>query len=399
MQRLSRRAAAISPAPTLAIAAKAKRMAAKGIDVISFSTGEPDFDTPTLIADAGIDAIRGGKTHYTDARGTPALRQAVASMFQREHGIESDPERVLVSAGGKQSIFYLLASILDPGDEVVLQAPYWVSYPSMISINDGTPVVVETSVAAGFKMSASDLENAMTEQTKCIILNSPSNPTGAMYTEGEIRAFVEIARNHDCFLLSDELYARIIYGEVSHYSPASDATAADRILTVNGVSKSWAMTGWRIGFATGPADVIAAAGAIQSQVASNPCSISQAAAVTAIEQGDEEAERLRQAFEVRRTLMAEGLGRIDDVQWTMPDGAFYFFVDISRYFGPQFRDGLAIADSLLEEEALAFVPGIAFGEPSGIRLSYACSNEDIVRGTERLARGLGRIAAANGTGA
>lgn len=393
--RISRLAASIEPAPTLAIAAKAKRMRAEGIDVVSFSTGEPDFDTPSPIAEAGVEAIRSGFTHYTDARGIPELREAVATMFTEEYGVTTDPDRTLVSAGGKQSIFFLLAAILDPGDEVIVQAPYWVSYPSMVRLNGGVPRIVDTTLESSYKMSSESLRGAINGRSRCLILNSPCNPTGTMYSEEEIRELVGIAVDHGLYVLSDELYAILRYDDHAHFSPGSVDAYADHILTVNGVSKAWAMTGWRIGFATGPADVLAAAGAMQSQVASNPCSISQKAALLAVRDGHDAAVSMKDAFDRRRKLMASKLDEIPDLGWTMPAGAFYFFVDCAPFIGKAFGSTLEIAASLLETEAVAIVPGEAFGAPTGFRLSYACSDEDIVRGMDRLSVGLKRIATAN----
>ncbi len=390
-RRISARAAEIKPAQTLAIAARAKEMIREGIDVVSFSTGEPDFDTPSRVAQAGIDAIKDGFTHYTDASGIPALREAVAHSFTSRNGVPSSAETVLVSSGGKHAIYNVLAAILDPGDEVIIPTPYWVSYPSLVQLNGGVPRLLKTTIENRYKMSPKDLEACVSERTRCIILNSPSNPTGVMYSEEEIRQFAEIAKEHDCYVLSDELYERIIHGSVAHFSIGSIQSIADHVITVNGVSKAWAMTGWRIGYAPGPRDVIKAAAAIQSQTASNPCSISQRAALKAVTDGETEAAELCAAFHRRKSLMLEGLTRIERIRYTEPDGAFYFFVDISGILRGELSSSLQVSERLLEGEALALVPGVAFGDDHGLRLSYACSDEEIVEGMARLKRGLDAI--------
>ena len=390
-RRVSTRAAQIKPAQTLAIAARAKEMARNGIDVISFSTGEPDFDTPSRVAQAGIDAINDGFTHYTDASGIPELRSAIAESFTSRNGIPSSAESVLVSSGGKHAIYNVLAAILDPGDEVIIPTPYWVSYPSLVQLNGGIPRMLKTTIENRYKMSPADLREAMSERTRCIILNSPSNPTGTMYSEEEIRQFADIAKEHDCYVLSDELYERIIHGSISHFSIGSIENVADSVITINGVSKAWAMTGWRIGYATGPLDVIKAAAAIQSQTASNPSSISQRAALKAVSDGEKEAADLCAAFHRRKGLMLEGLERVDRIKYMEPDGAFYFFVDISGILGGEITSSLHVSERLLEEEALALVPGVAFGDDHGLCISYACSDDEIVKGMERFKRGLDTI--------
>ena len=393
LRRLSQRASEIRPAPTLAIASRARRMRLEGIDVVSFSTGEPDFDTPESIAAAGIEAIRSGFTHYTDATGIPELRAAVARKFVEENGVPSTAETVMVSSGGKHAIFNVLAAIVDPGDNVIVQSPYWVSYPSLVSILGGTPRILDTTFESGYRMTPEQLRSAIDERTRCIILNSPSNPTGVMYSPDELRTFAEIAREHGCYILSDELYEKIVYGTVEHFSVGSIEGLSDLVITVNGVSKAWAMTGWRIGYATGPADVIRAAGAIQSQTTSNPTSISQVAALAALTDGVDEAERLRQAFERRRGLVLEEMRDIEGFRFVPPDGAFYVYADISRLLGDRFSGSVDFSEYLLVDHAVAVVPGLAFGNDSGIRISYACSDEDIRKGMQRIREGVQRLVA------
>ena len=386
-RRLSERAKIIKPAQTLAIAARAKGMLKEGIDVVSFSTGEPDFDTPRSISEVGIEAINSGFTHYTDAKGIPELRQAVAEKFQKENGIPSTADTVLVSSGGKHSLFNAMMSIINPGDEVIIPAPYWVSYPEMVSLLGGKPVVINTNAEDRFKISLDQLREAITPATRAMIINSPSNPTGSMYTPDELREMALVAADAGIFVISDELYERIIYGTVEHFSVGSLPELKDLAITVNGVSKAWAMTGWRIGFMTGPEDIMRAASAIQSQTTSNPCSISQKAALEAVVNGKDEAERLRNAFAGRRELMGSLLAEIPGITYPVPDGAFYYYINAESYRSERTPDSIALAEYLLIEHHVALVPGAAFGDDRGFRLSYACSDEDIKKGVERLARG------------
>ena len=386
--RLSDRAELIKPAQTLAIAARATAMKKEGIDVISFSTGEPDFNTPQDISAVGIEAINSGFTHYTDAKGIVELRKAVAEKFVSENGIPATPDTVLVSSGGKHSLFNGLMSIINPGDEVLIPAPYWVSYPEMVTLLGGKPVILETSAADRFKVTADQIREGITPKTRALILNSPSNPTGSMYTPDELKEFGTIIEEAGIYVISDELYEKIIYGTVEHFSIGSLPELADLAITINGVSKAWAMTGWRIGFMTGPADVLKAAGAIQSQTTSNPCSISQKAALEAILHGSEDAERLRQKFEKRRELMGSLLKEIPDISYPIPDGAFYYFIDAEEYRTDRTPDSIALAEYFLVNYHVAIVPGEAFGDDRGFRLSYACSDEDIQNGVERIAEGL-----------
>lgn len=389
--RLSDRAQLIKPAQTLAIAARATAMRKEGIDVVSFSTGEPDFNTPEGICAVGIEAITSGFTHYTDAGGIVELRRAVAEKFVAENGIPATAETVLVSSGGKHSIFNAMMAIINPGDEVIIPAPFWVSYPEIVMLLGGTPVILETSASDRYKVSLDQFRDAMTPKTKAIIINSPSNPTGTMYTPEELTAVGRLAADAGVYLISDELYEKIIYGSVPHFSPGSLPELADLAITINGVSKAWAMTGWRIGFMTGPADVVGAAAAIQSQTTSNPSSISQKAALEAILHGADAAEGLRQSFAKRRELMGSLLAEIPGIAYPIPDGAFYYFIDAEEYRTERTPNSIALAEHLLVNHHLAIVPGEAFGDDRGFRLSYACSDEDIRKGMERLARGLAEL--------
>lgn len=390
-KRIAGRMDHVKPATTLAIASRAKQMIREGKDVVSFSTGEPDFDTPTVIGDAGVEAIRSGFTHYTDASGILELRQAVAEKFTSDNGIPTTPNNVLVSSGGKHSLFNVMMALLDPGDEVVIPAPYWISYPEMVSLLGGTPVRVETHPEDNYRMTADQLREAVSPKTKVLIINSPSNPTGMMYTEDRLAEFAEIAASVDAFIISDELYEHIIYADIDHFSIGSIPEMRNRTITINGVSKAYAMTGWRIGYMTGPEDVVAAASAAQSQTTSNPCSISQKAALTALTSGTEDIERMRKAFEGRRGLMGSALREIPGLSFPEPDGAFYYFIDVSSYFNDEMQNSARLAEYLLNEHLVATVPGSAFGDDRGVRLSYACSDEDIRKGCARLAEGLSRL--------
>ena len=387
-RRLSRRALDIAESATLSVAAQAQKMRAEGIHVVSLSTGEPDFPTPEPIKQAGIEAINANFTRYTQSEGILELREAIARKFTEQNAIPTDAANVLVSSGGKHSIFNALTAICDPGDEVIIPAPYWVSYPEMVRLVGAEPVIVATSVADRYKLSPALLSAAITPRTRAFIINSPSNPTGVIYSPDELRALAEVIASSGAYLISDELYEKIIYDGNTHFSLGSLPSLRETAITVNGVSKAYAMTGWRIGYMTGPRDVIAAAAKIQSQVTSNPSSISQKAALAAITGGTADVERMARAFERRRDLICELLGAIPDVEFPRPDGAFYIFMDVSAYYTAEVTDSLALSDYLLRRHHVATVAGCAFGDDSAIRLSYACSEEDIREGVARIARGL-----------
>ncbi len=390
-RRLSQRASAVGESATLAVAAEAKRMQAEGIHIVSFSTGEPDFPTPDIIKEAGIAAIEGNFTRYTQSEGIPELRRAAAEKFTRENDIPTEPSEVLISVGGKHSIFNALMSIVDDGDEVILQAPYWTSYPELVRLAGGIPVVIPTSPEERYKIDAARLRMAITPRTRAIILNSPSNPTGVMYSPDELREMAEAIAEAGIYVISDELYEKIVYDGNRHFSIGSVPSLRDLAITVNGVSKAFSMTGWRIGYMRGPSDVIAAASRMQSQVTSNPASISQRAALAALTQVTDEVETMVAAFARRRELISGLVSEIPDVSFPRPDGAFYLFIDVRAYFCDQAPDDVQLARYLLREHHIATVPGSAFGDPAGIRLSYACSEQDIVEGVARIRRGLDRL--------
>lgn len=387
-RRLSARASAVGESATLAVAAEAKRMQAEGIHIISFSTGEPDFPTPDVVKRAAIAAIEGNFTRYTQSEGIPELRRAVAEKFMRENDIPALPSEVLVSAGGKHSIFNALMAVVDEGDEVILPAPYWTSYPELVRLAGGVPVVLPTTLQERYKIDAERVRGAITPRTRAIILNSPSNPTGVMYSADELRAIAEVIADAGIYVISDELYEKIVYDGNIHFSIGSIPELRDLAITVNGVSKAFAMTGWRIGYMCGPPDVISAASRMQSQVTSNPSSISQRAALSALTQVTGEVEQMVGAFSRRRELISGLLSEIPDISFPYPDGAFYLFVDISAYLCERTPDDVQLAAYLLREHHIATVPGSAFGDPTAIRLSYACSEEDIIEGVGRISRGL-----------
>ncbi len=365
-----------------------KRMQSEGIDIISFSTGEPDFPTPDVIKRAALAAIESNFTRYTQSEGIPELRRAAAGKFARDNAIPTDPSQVLISVGGKHSIFNALMAIVDEGDEVIVPAPYWTSYPELVRLVDGIPVILPTTAATRYKLSAEALRAAITPQTRAIILNSPSNPTGVMYSRTELEELAGVIAEAGIYVISDELYEKIIYDHNVHFSIGSIPALAELAVTVNGVSKAFSMTGWRIGYMRGPKDVIAAAARMQSQVTSNPPSISQKAALAALTEITDEVDVMVAAFARRRDLISSLVSEIPDVSFPHPDGAFYLFVDIRSYLCERTPDSVALASYLLREHHVATVPGAAFGDINAIRLSYACSERDIIEGVARLRRGL-----------
>jgi len=390
-RRLSQRASSVGESATLAVAAEMKRMQAQGINVVSFSTGEPDFPTPAIIKRAGIAAIEQNRTYYTQSEGIPELRRAVAAKFTRDNGMPTDPSQVLISAGGKHSLFNALMAIVGEGDEVILQAPYWTSYPELVRLAEGRPVILRTTPGQRYKITPERLRDAITPRTRAVMLNSPSNPSGVMYTPEELGALAEVIAAAGIYVISDELYEKIIYGQIPHFSIGSLPELRDLAITVNGVSKAFSMTGWRIGYMRGPEDVIAAAARIQSQMTSNPTSISQYAALSALTEITDEVDAMVAAFGRRRELIAGLISEIPDLSFPYPDGSFYLFVDVHAYFCDRAPDDVALAQYLLREHHVATVPGSAFGDADAIRLSYACSEKDIVEGTARIRKGLAML--------
>jgi aspartate aminotransferase len=392
---LSARVLSANESQTLAINAKAKAMKAQGVDVVSLSTGEPDFPTPKVVKDAAIQAINDNFTYYTEGNGIPELRKAIAEKFMRENGLpDVKPETVLVSTGGKHSIFNAFLAMCNEGDEVVLNAPYWVSYPAMIQICGAKPVIIETTLESGFKMTPEQLEAALTPKTKCVILNSPSNPTGVMYTPDEIKALAKVLEKSDCFILSDELYEKISFGSVAHYSIGALPELADRVITVNGVSKAYSMTGWRIGYMTGPANLMKEAAKVQGQSTSNANSIAQKAALAALLHTATDVETMRKEFARRRDMMAGLLREAPGVDFLLPDGAFYMFVDMSAALkSMRVQTSFDFCREALERHHLAIVPGEAFGAPGCVRFSFAASDETLRKGAARFIEAIAALSA------
>ena len=384
MSRISERARNAAPSPTLAITAKAKAMQAQGIDVISFGAGEPDFDTPEHIKQAAIKALNAGQTKYTASSGIPALREAICEKLQRENGLSYQPNQVIVSAGAKHSIYNLFQAILELGDEVIIPVPYWVSYPEQVKLADGVPVFVDAPEANGFKVTAAAVAAAVTPRTKAIVVNSPSNPSGAVIDEAELRKIAELAVERALLVLSDEIYEHLTYGR-KHVSIASYGPEVQkRTLVVNGFSKAYSMTGWRLGWLAGDAEIVAAMGRIQDQSTSNPTSFAQYGAVAALRGPQEPVEEMRRAFEKRRNFIVERLCAIPGVSCQRPEGAFYVLPSVAGLTGARYPDGDAITEYLLAEAKIAVVPGSGFGVPNNIRLSYATSMECIEKGMDRL---------------
>ncbi len=387
---IAKRARAIKPSPTLATAAKAKAMKAQGIDVVDFGVGEPDFDTPENVKLAGIKAIQSGFTKYTPAGGTDELKEAVIEKFKKDNGLNYEKSQILISCGAKHSLYNIAEALFDPGDEVIIPSPYWVSYPDQVLLNDATPVIVETTEEEGFKLSAKKLEKSITSRTKAIVLNTPSNPTGLAYDKQTLADIAALAVRHNIYVISDEIYEKLIYDGFTHTSIASLGTGIHNLtIVVNGVSKSHSMTGWRIGFAAGPKDVISAMSNIQSQSTSNPTSISQKAAVEALRGPQGFIQTMNQEFDKRRKYMIDRLNKIPGISCVMPVGAFYAFPNVSKLYGKS-APGRTIKNSsdlsalLLEDAKVALVSGDAFGADSYIRLSYATSMENITKGLDRI---------------
>lgn len=380
--QLAKRLRNIQPSLTLAIDAKAKAMKASGIDVCSFSAGEPDFDTPDHIKAAAKTALDQGKTRYTAAAGIPELKQAIAAKLLRDNNVTYKPEQIIVTNGGKHSLYNLMMAILDAGDEVIIPVPFWVSYPEMAKLAEATPVFVITTEETDYKITPEQLEAAITPQTKLFVLNSPSNPTGMVYSPAEIKALAEVLDRHPhVYIVSDEIYEKILYDGATHLSIAAVSQSMyDRTLISSGFAKAYSMTGWRVGYLAGAADIIKAATLIQGHSTSNICTFAQYGAVTALNDSQECVETMRKAFAERRDVMYDLLTSIPKFTCPKPDGAFYLFPSIKAFNMPS----LEFCDKLLEEQKVALIPGIAFGLDNCIRLSYATNLETIREGCDRI---------------
>jgi aspartate aminotransferase len=397
MSILSNRAKSLRPSPTLAINAKAKSMQAQGIHVVSFGAGEPDFDTPGNIKAAAVKAIEEGFTKYTPVGGTDELKDAIIKKFQRDNGITYKRSEIIASCGGKHSFYNLAQAIFDEGDEVIVPAPYWVSYPPMVALAGATPIIIETREENGFKLSMEDLRKAITPKTKALIINSPSNPTGGAYTREELERIAEMALSHNFFVISDEIYEKIVYDHFKFISIASlSEEVKKRTIIVHGVAKTYAMTGWRIGYTAGPEEIISAMNNIQSQSTSNPTSIAQKASVEALAGPQEEVKKMVTAFEERRNYIVDRLNKIPGVSCLKPVGAFYVFPNFSSYYGKSYQgkkisNSTELADYLLDIARVAVVPGVEFGADPFERLSYATSMEDIKEGLNRIEESLKKL--------
>ena len=392
MIQLSNRIQKVKPSATLAITAKAAELRASGKNIISLSVGEPDFETPKAARDAGIKAIESGFTRYTAVPGIPELRKAVAEKFKKDNELDYEPEDILVSTGGKQCIYNLLQAMINPGDEVIIPAPYWVSYPDMVLLAEGVPVTIPCTADANFKLTASQLEASITPKTKLLFINSPSNPTGMAYSADDLAALGEVLRKHpNIAIATDDMYEKILFdGKTFATFAQINPDLKDRTITFNGTSKAYCMTGWRIGFCAGPRDLIKAMSKIQGQSTSNPSSISQKAALAALQGPTDELDEMVSVYQTRRTWLVEALNNIPGMSCITPDGAFYVFPSVSGWIGKTAPDGTSLTDDvvicewLLDAAGVALVPGTEFGSPGQIRLSYAVSQETLEDAVNRI---------------
>ena len=395
---LSKKAAAVKPSSTLAITAKAKELKAQGKDVVGFGAGEPDFNTPENICEAAIKAIKDGFTKYTPASGTNELKAAISKKFKEFNGLDYDTDQIVISNGGKHSLTNIFTALINPGDEVIIPAPFWLSYPEIVKLAGGVPVIVTTTKEQNFKLTAEDLAAAVTDKTKALVLNTPNNPTGMLYTEEELRAIAKVAVEKDFYVVADEMYEMLVYGEQKHISIASlGKDIYDRTITCSGLAKSYAMTGWRIGYTGSSKEIAKMMGSVQSHQTSNPNSIAQKAAVEALTGPQDSVEKMHDEFDKRRKYMYKRICDMDLLDTLEPMGAFYVFVDGSAVLGKSYK-GTKIesvpqmADILINEYNTAIVPCADFGFPDCFRLSYAISIEQIEKGLDRIEKFIGELA-------
>jgi len=387
---ISKLATSVQPSATMAAAAKARQLKAEGIKIYDFSLGEPDYATPNHVMEAAFKAMKAGHTHYTPANGTPELRAAVARWYQKTYGIRYAPEQVLISNGAKHSIHNVLASTVGPGDEVIIPNPYWVSYSDLVEMTGAKFVLVPTTMESGFKMTPAQLRAAISPRSRLLMLNSPSNPTGSVYTRQEMEALADVVLDSNLAVSSDEIYERLVYGESKATCFATlRPHLAERTVTVSGASKTYAMTGWRIGWTLGPSHVIKAMGNVQSQQTGCPCSVSQAAALAALEGEQDCVEKMRREFEARRDLVCKRLAAIPGIRCPLPGGAFYAFFNVQACFGRTLGgrkvvDSASFCQAALESAHVGLVPGSAFGAEGFVRLSFAASREQLAGGLDRL---------------
>jgi len=393
LSSISRAVSRIAPSATLAVDAKAKALKAAGEPVIGFGAGEPDFPTPDHVVEAAARACRDPRNHrYSPAGGLPELKRAIAAKTERDSGLVVEPDQILVTNGGKHAVYNTILTLVDPGDEVILPAPYWTTYPEPIRLVGGVPVIVDTGVESGFRVTVDQLEAARTERTKALVFVSPSNPTGAVYPRAEIEAIGAWAAEHGVWVITDEIYEHLVYGGVEHVSmPVVAPEVRDRCVVLNGVAKSYAMTGWRVGWMIAPPDVTRAATNLQSHSTSNVANVSQRAALEAVSGSLDDTHRMRDAFDRRRRLIHSRLSAMPGVVCAEPEGAFYAFPSFEALLGREFagrtvNTTLELADLVLDTAKVAFVPGEAFGAPGFARFSFALSDDDLVEGMDRLAR-------------
>jgi len=389
---ISKRAQALKPSPTMAVSAMAKKMTSEGLSIVNFGVGEPDFDTPEYIKQAARQAIDDNFTRYTVSPGIMELRQAIVAKLKRDNGLDYQPADVLVTPGGKPAIIDILMTICDPGDEILIPAPYWVSYPAQVELCDGLPVILDSDESTGFKITSGQLEKTLAglKKPKALILNSPSNPTGAVYSRAELTEIGRVCMKYNLLIISDEIYEKLIYGDARHFSIAaiSDHLKASTVV-INGVSKAYAMTGWRLGYAAGPAEIIKKATAIQEATVSCVNSITQKAAVAAFNTDDGSIEAMRREFEKRRDYLVAELRHDPRLECPMPDGAFYVFPNVAAYYSRTgITNSIEMCEYLLKNFHVALVPGAAFGRDECIRFSYAASLENIAEGVKRFNAGL-----------
>ncbi len=392
--KVSKKAQAVPPSATIAVTSRAKEMIAQGIDVLSFAAGEPDFDTPDFIKQAAIDALKAGKTGYTATPGIIELRTAIADKLKADNNLTYSPAQIIVNIGAKHSVYESMQAVLDPGDEVILPTPYWVTYPEAIKLAGATPKVVQTSSENSYKITPDQLKNAVNDKTAMFLMNSPNNPGGFSYTPDELSALAKVLEGTDVMVLSDEIYEKLIYGDTKFVSFAAlSQDAYNRTLIINGLSKAFAMTGWRLGYTAGPLDAIKAMARLQSHMTQNAVTFAQFAAVTALKDNSGAVEKMRVEFEKRGILMARRLNAIDGITCTEPTGAFYAFPDVSAHYGrtignTAINGSMDFAKALLEQANVALVPGDPFGCPKNVRLSFACSQEQIQEGADRIKKWL-----------
>lgn len=396
MKSLSKKVAQAEASQTLALTALAKKLKAEGIDVISLTAGEPDFPTPRHIKDAAIKAIEENFTKYTINAGIPELRTAIAHKLQRDNNIEVEPSQILISNGAKHSIYNALQAICNRGDEVIIPAPYWVSYPEMVKLVDAIPVIIKTTEKTDFKMSPLQLKKAITKKTKALILCSPSNPTGSVYSQEELHAIGEVVKHTGIYVIADEIYEKVIYDGMKHFSLGSIPEIKNQIITINGVSKAYAMTGWRIGFLAAAQEVVEAAEKVQSQVTSAPNSIAQKAAYAAFTGSDDEVRKMTDEFKRRRDYLYSEMITIPGITSTKPSGAFYLFPNVSDFFGTSYNGRKIkncddVAHFLISEAKVVTVPGSGFGAKNNIRLSYACSMQELEKAVTRMREAFSKL--------